>query len=62
MFAGSVVCERRKHGAAPSPESYFGRAHFNPFENPAGQIAFVGDYHLSINSLWRPNNTIPIFL
>ena len=58
MYAGDVVCERRKHGAAPSPEPYFSRAYFNPFENPAGQITFAGCNHSLISSLSRPNNTI----
>lgn len=62
MFAGNMVCERRKYGAAPTPERYFGRALLNPFENPAGQITFAGGYHSSINGHSRPKNTVPSFL
>ncbi|MHC4086355.1 MAG: hypothetical protein ACYSWZ_09890 [Planctomycetota bacterium] len=62
MFAGNVVCERRKYGATHTPERYFGRDLLNPFENPAGQITFAGGYHSLISSLSRRNNKIPSFL
>ena len=52
MYAGDVVCERRKYGAAPFPEAYFGRALLNSYENTAQRIQPAGGYLSSINGFW----------
>ena len=58
MFAGDVVCERRKYGAAYIPELSSGRPQITSCENPAGQITFAGGYHSLISYRSRQKNTI----
>ncbi len=52
MFAGDMVCERRKYGASRIPEPYSGRPLLNPGENPAFRIQPIGGYLSSLNGLW----------
>ena len=49
MFAGGMVCERGKHGAAHIPRQYLVRFLLNSSENPDFIIQQIVNYHMSID-------------